>query len=116
MERAAVAAVVTHSVLIVDDEERNVRLLQAYLQGEGFHTVSASHGAAALAAAVEHAPRLILLDAMMPGMNAFEVATAVSTIMNGDGRTQPGHFDPEVLAAFADSHARFDAIFTELAG
>jgi len=56
------------------------------------------------------------LRSKRPYKPPFTHEVALSTIMNGDGRTQPGHFDPEVLAAFGDTHARFDAIFTELVG
>ncbi len=98
MGREVVAAVVTHSVLIVDDEERNVRLLQAYLHGEAFRTLTASSGAAALAAAAEHRPDVILLDAMMPGMTGFQVATRLKS----DEDTK--HI-PIVMVTALDDHA-----------
>ena len=34
-------------------------------------------------------------------------------IMNGDGRTHPSHFDPEVLKAFGQVSKTFDQIFNE---
>jgi CheY-like chemotaxis protein len=60
-------------VLIVDDEERNLKLFKALLSHEGFETVTASNGAAALASVDARRPDLILLDVMMPGINGFEV-------------------------------------------
>jgi len=42
-------------------------------------------------------------------------AQVVDIITRGDGRTEPSHFDPRVLEAFADSSARFAAIFEEFA-
>jgi putative two-component system response regulator len=37
----------------------------------------------------------------------------VDIITRGDGRTEPSHFHPQVLEAFADSTARFAEIFEE---
>lgn len=36
---------------------------------------------------------------------------ACQVILNGDGRTEPGHFDPRVLEAFKRLSARFDSIY-----
>lgn len=60
------------TILVVDDEERNVKLLEVLLQAEGYATVSALNGREALAAAVSACPDLILLDIMMPDMDGFE--------------------------------------------
>ena len=40
-------------------------------------------------------------------------AQALGVIVRGDGRTLPGHFDPEVLDAFGNAAQAFDAIYTE---
>ncbi|QEP45184.1 HD domain-containing protein [Ectothiorhodospiraceae bacterium BW-2] len=45
---------------------------------------------------------------------AFSHAKAVDIIVNGDGRTEPEHFDPEVLAAFKRIHNQMDDIFSTL--
>jgi two-component system, cell cycle response regulator len=63
----------TGRILVVDDIEANVRLLQAKLQAEYYHVLTASDGATALAVAAEEKPDLVLLDVMMPGMDGFEV-------------------------------------------
>jgi putative two-component system response regulator len=42
---------------------------------------------------------------------AFDHLKAVDIITHGDGRTQPEHFDPGVLAAFKQNHRSFGAIF-----
>ncbi|HUO12522.1 MAG TPA: PleD family two-component system response regulator [Caulobacteraceae bacterium] len=63
----------TGRILVVDDIEANVRLLQAKLQAEYYHVLTASDGATALAIAAEEKPDLLLLDVMMPGMDGFEV-------------------------------------------
>lgn len=61
-------------ILVVDDTPANVRLLEAKLSAEYYEVLTATDGPSALAAAAEHAPDLILLDVMMPGMDGFEVA------------------------------------------
>jgi len=63
----------TGRILVVDDIEANVRLLQAKLQAEYYHVLTAADGATALAIAAEEKPDLVLLDVMMPGMDGFEV-------------------------------------------
>src|SRR5262245_45247921 len=61
-------------VLIVDDEPVNLEVLYSTLAGEDDLTVSISDdGAMALALAEQEEPDLILLDAMMPGIDGFEV-------------------------------------------
>ena len=62
------------TILIVDDEPQNRRLLEALLQPEGYATHSAASGEEALAMAVATPPDLILLDVMMPGMDGYAVA------------------------------------------
>ena len=62
------------TILIVDDEFHNRRLLETLLQPEGYLTRSVASGQEALAAIAQRAPDLILLDIMMPGMDGYQVA------------------------------------------
>jgi diguanylate cyclase (GGDEF)-like protein/PAS domain S-box-containing protein len=64
----------TATVLIVDDELFNRKLLEALLRPEGYLTVSAASGEEALTCVAQQAPDLILLDIMMPGMDGYQVA------------------------------------------
>jgi diguanylate cyclase (GGDEF)-like protein/PAS domain S-box-containing protein len=64
----------TATILIVDDEERNRRLLELLLRPEGYATITAADGQAALAAVAEHSIDLILLDVMMPSMDGYQLA------------------------------------------
>jgi diguanylate cyclase (GGDEF)-like protein len=65
------------TILVVDDEPVNCRLLEALLRPEGYLTRAASSGQDALASIAELAPDLILLDVMMPGMDGYAVAGAL---------------------------------------
>jgi CheY-like chemotaxis protein len=62
------------TILIVDDEPFNRKLLETMLRPEGYATVSVASGEEALACIAVRAPDLILLDVMMPGMDGYEVA------------------------------------------
>lgn len=63
----------TARVLVVDDQEANVRLLEAKLKAEYFEVVTAFDGPSAIETARVEQPDVILLDVMMPGMDGFEV-------------------------------------------
>jgi two-component system cell cycle response regulator len=60
-------------ILVVDDIEANVRLLAAKLEAEYYDVLTASDGVTALELAAGHAPDIVLLDVMMPGMDGFAV-------------------------------------------
>lgn len=64
-------------VLIADDEPNIVVSLEFMLKREGYEVSIARDGTAALEAIRREHPRLVLLDAMMPGLSGFEVCAAV---------------------------------------
>lgn len=61
------------TVLVVDDNQQNLELIQAYLEDVECETLAARDGIEALEIVAERAPDLILLDVMMPKMSGFEV-------------------------------------------
>ena len=65
----------TPTILIVDDEAQNRRLLAVLLRPEGYRTESAASGEEALSAVAHSPPDLILLDIMMPGIDGYQVAS-----------------------------------------
>ncbi|MNM52909.1 Response regulator PleD [compost metagenome] len=62
-----------HTLLVVDDNPNNVRLLQDILEDEVFTVCTASRGDQVLELARDMRPDAILLDIMMPGIDGFEV-------------------------------------------
>ncbi|HCN66062.1 MAG TPA: two-component system response regulator [Pseudomonas sp.] len=62
------------TLLIVDDDEGIRKLLAIMLEDQGYQTLSAPSGEMALAMVARQPPDLILLDAMMPGMDGYQVA------------------------------------------
>ena len=64
-------------VLVVDDEPRNVRILQIQLNAQGYTVYTAADGLEALDIVKKEMPDLILLDINMPKMDGFEVVRQV---------------------------------------
>ncbi|HLD92611.1 MAG TPA: response regulator transcription factor [Anaerolineales bacterium] len=64
-------------ILVVDDEPRFVRLVEANLQTEGFEVLKAKNGQQAIDMTVSEKPDLILLDVMMPEMDGFAVCERI---------------------------------------
>jgi CheY-like chemotaxis protein len=60
-------------ILVVDDEAKNVKLLEALLLPRGYQVLTASNGEEALQQVYQEQPDLILLDVMMPVMDGFAV-------------------------------------------
>lgn len=85
-------------VLIVDDQETNVRMLQRLLSDAGYSQVTATlRPDEVLALHRQHDYDLILLDLQMPGMDGFQVMEALKTIERDPYlpvivlTAQPGH-------------------------
>jgi DNA-binding response OmpR family regulator len=64
-------------VLVADDSPTILNLLVIALSREGFETITASNGEEALAQIREHHPRLVILDALMPRGDGYEVCTTL---------------------------------------
>jgi adenylate cyclase len=61
------------TVLVVDDQPPNIRLLEAILMPRGYEVVTAASGEEALARLDDHDIDLVLLDIVMPGLDGHEV-------------------------------------------
>ncbi len=66
-----------NKILIVDDEKNIVELIRLYLEKEGFKTVCAYNGTAALEAFNKESPELIILDIMLPEIDGFQVCKEI---------------------------------------
>jgi DNA-binding response OmpR family regulator len=60
-------------ILIVEDDPHILLGLEEILKGEGYEVAICQRGDKALDAAAKHAPALIVLDVMLPGLSGFEV-------------------------------------------
>jgi two-component system cell cycle response regulator DivK len=59
-------------ILIVDDNEKNVKLARDVLRFAGFRTLEASSGEEGIELAREHVPDLVLMDIRLPGMDGTD--------------------------------------------
>jgi CheY-like chemotaxis protein len=67
----------TAGILVVEDNEDNIRLIDYLLTAHGYRPLLARDGAAGVRLAVERRPDIVLLDIRMPGMDGYEVAAAL---------------------------------------
>ena len=70
-------------VLIVDDNDKNLRLARDVLRFAGFRTVEASSGGEGVSLAAGHAPDVILMDIRLPDIDGTEAVRQ----LKADART-----------------------------
>ena len=61
------------TVLIVEDNELNMKLFNDLLEANGYNVIQTSNGFQALELAREHQPNLILMDIQLPEVSGLEV-------------------------------------------
>lgn len=69
-----------HKILLVDDEQKVLEFMEPFLVAEGFHTVTAKTGTAAIRIAKEQKPDLVILDWMLPEMSGIAVCRELRQI------------------------------------
>ncbi len=60
-------------ILVVDDDVYTLKVVETFLKQLGHDVVQAEDGEEAVRMALQHRPELIILDAMMPKKNGFQV-------------------------------------------
>ena len=71
------------TVLVVDDEPKNVELVSDTLQSQGYKVIQAFGGREGIDLALEHHPDLIILDLMMPEVSGFDVVEELKSDAEG---------------------------------
>jgi signal transduction histidine kinase/CheY-like chemotaxis protein len=97
-------------VLIIDDDEKDRYLLKRRLRGAPIQITEAVSGAEGISIAVAKHPKLIFLDLGMPGMDGFEVLTALKKDNRTSGIPVVIHtsakLDPVALERLSSNAAR----------
>ena len=70
-------------VLVVEDNEKNMKLFRDVLQATGYRTIEAATGEDAIELARAHEPELVLMDVQLPGIDGVEALAQ----LRGDART-----------------------------
>jgi two-component system, cell cycle response regulator DivK len=70
-------------ILVVEDNERNMKLFRDVLQASGYRTLEAATGERAVELVFEHRPDLVLMDIQLPGIDGVEALDR----LRADGRT-----------------------------
>jgi two-component system cell cycle response regulator DivK len=87
-------------VLIVEDNEKNLELVQDILEFRGFRTLAASNGHEAVELARTHQPDLVLMDIQLPGLDG------VSALKLLRSEASTGAIPVVALTAFAMTEDR----------
>lgn len=70
-------------VLVVEDNEKSMKLFRDVLQATGYRTLEATTGEAAVELAAAHIPTLVLMDVQLPGIDGVETLA----LLRRDART-----------------------------
>jgi len=79
-----------NTILIVEDNEKNMKLARDVLQATGYATLEAVTGEEGVRLALRHRPDLVLMDIQLPDINGIDAFTRI--------RADPGTADVPVVA------------------
>ena len=68
------------NILVVEDNERNLKLVRDLLQLRGYRTLEAGTAERGLSLAAEHRPGLILMDVQLPDMDGVTVCRQIRAV------------------------------------
>jgi two-component system cell cycle response regulator DivK len=66
-------------ILVVEDNEKNMKLVREVLQATGYRTLEATTGGRAVESAIEHRPDLVLMDIQLPDIGGVEALARLRT-------------------------------------
>ena len=66
-----------NTILIVEDNEKNMKLARDVLQAKGYATLEATTGEEGVQLAIEKKPDLVLMDIQLPGIDGIEALRQV---------------------------------------
>ena len=92
-ERSGAELTRAKTILVVDDDEQNRKLLRLVLRRASYHVIEAPNGMSGVELAKTHRPHLILMDVRLPDINGLEATRRIK----GD----PAVRDTPVLAVSA---------------
>ena len=98
------------TVLIVEDNELNMKLFRDLLEAHGYQTAAARNGMEALTLARKHRPDLILMDIQLPEVSGLEVTRWIkddpvlyaTPVVAVTANAMPGDEERARAAGFAD--------------
>ena len=64
-------------ILIIEDNEKNMKLARDVLQAKGYQTLEAVNGDDGVRLALEHIPDMVLMDIQLPDINGVEAFTRI---------------------------------------
>lgn len=91
-------------ILIVEDNEKNLKLFRSLLNSQGYETIEARDGEEGVMLAKDQKPDLILMDVQMPEMDGYEVCRRLKE----DPMTQ--HIPIVMVTALADRESRLKGL------
>lgn len=97
-----------HKILLVEDNERNRKLVRTILEFRGYEVIECDDGAPSLELAREHQPALVLMDIQLPTMDGItalrrlrgDPQTASIPVVAVTASVTPGERDKVVAAGF----------------
>jgi two-component system, cell cycle response regulator DivK len=90
-------------ILIVEDNEKNLKLVRDLLQVKGYRTLEAGTGERGIELAAEHCPDLVLMDIQLPDLDGVSALAR----LRADPRTAGLRVVALTAFAMKDDHERF---------